>query len=326
MSDVLKRHPSGCPKLLLAPMEGVGSKPFRKAIATVGGFDEATTEFIRVPTNAHIPSLSSKYNPSELNPIPLAAQVMGSDLELMPQMVEALVKAGAKRIDLNCGCPSKTVTGRGAGSSLLKDPKFLFHVAKSMRQVCPVVFSIKLRSGFEDTTLFEDIVLAAQESGADFITLHPRTKVEGYKPPANWSLIAKAKHLLSIPVVGNGDINTVDDALRMLETTNCDALMIGRGAVKDPWIFQKIKAHYANENHVECFQDLSNYLQAFQETIPEDTKLRSRINQFKQLSGFLLEKTEALRNEKKPFLRTPFGSLEEIRSSLEHIYLKTAFS
>lgn len=112
----------GCPYLFLAPMEGVGDRCFRRAMASVGGFDEAVTDFLRVPTNAHIQSLARVYEAGETHPIPLAVQLMGSDAELMAAMAQEVEKRGAPRIDLNCGCPSNTVTGRGAGSSLLKDP------------------------------------------------------------------------------------------------------------------------------------------------------------------------------------------------------------
>jgi tRNA-dihydrouridine synthase C len=135
MSDkLLPKAPSGCPYLLLAPMEGVGDRNFRKAIATIGGFDEAVRDFIRVPKNAHVKSLAAVYEPKELHPIPLAAQIMGSDPDLAAEMVKELARLGAPRIDLNCGCPSNTVTGRGAGSSLLKEPKALHEVAKRRSQ------------------------------------------------------------------------------------------------------------------------------------------------------------------------------------------------
>src|SRR3990167_9061140 len=122
---MLPKDPHGCPYLQLAPMEGVGDLSFRKAIASIGGFDEAVRDFLRVPANAHVKSLSKVYFASELAPIPLAAQIMGSDPDLMAAMAQELVLRGAPRIDVNCGCPSHTVTGRGAGSSLLKDPKLL---------------------------------------------------------------------------------------------------------------------------------------------------------------------------------------------------------
>lgn len=206
--------PNGCPYLQLAPMEGVGDRCFRKAIATIGGFDEAVRDFLRVPKEAHIKSLAAPYNADELAPTPLAAQVMGSDPCLMAEMAQELERKGAPRIDVNCGCPSNTVTGRGAGSSLLKDPGFLHEIAKAVVRSVSIPVTVKMRSGYEDTSLFHENLLAAQESGIAYLTLHPRTKVEGYGPPANWDLIAEAKSFLKIPVVGNGDILSVQDALK----------------------------------------------------------------------------------------------------------------
>lgn len=280
-----------CPKLYLAPMEGVGSKPFRTAIATIGGFDEACTEFLRVPSNAHVPSLSKKYDPNDTYPIPQAAQIMGSIPHLMAEMTKALIERGAKRVDLNCGCPSNTVTGRGAGSSLLKTPNLLYEITKAMYDVSSVPISVKLRSGFEDTSLFDENMLAAQEGGANFVTLHPRTKIEGYKPPARWDLIKRAKDLLDIPVVGNGDINSVEDVSKMLEQTNCDAIMIGRRAVIDPWIFHKVKDHFQKEATPPNWEDTENYIRTFYSLLESD-KERSKINQLKQLASFLFQGNE----------------------------------
>lgn len=215
----LPKNSDGCPYLILAPMEGVGDVCFRKAMAAIGGFDEGVRDFLRVPSNAHIKSLGSRYQSDEITPIPLAAQLMGSDPVLMAEMAVEMELRGAPRVDLNCGCPSNTVTGRGAGSSLLKDPKFLYEIASAMVKAVSIPVTAKLRSGFDDISLFKENVLAAQESGIKFLTLHPRTKVDGYGPPARWDLIAEAKSLLTIPLVGNGDILTVDDALRMLTQT-----------------------------------------------------------------------------------------------------------
>src|SRR5436190_18629546 len=107
---LLPKHRSGCPFLILAPMEGVGDQWFRKAMASIGGFDEAVRDFLRVPSNAHVKSLASVYCADELTPIPLAAQIMGSDLDLMGAMAQEIERRGAPRIDVNCGCPSNTVT------------------------------------------------------------------------------------------------------------------------------------------------------------------------------------------------------------------------
>lgn len=271
---------NGCPYLLLAPMEGLGDRSFRKAMRAVGGFDEAVRDFLRVPRNAHVESLAKVYEADELSPIPLAAQLMGSDLELMAAMAQEIERRGAPRIDVNCGCPSKIVTGRGAGSSLLQDPEFLHDVVKAVVKAVTIPVTVKMRSGFEDTSLFKENLLAAEESGVRYITLHPRTKVDGYGPPARWDLIAEAKRILSIPLVGNGDILTVLDALRMLKETGCDALMIGRGSVINPFLFHEIRSHFSG---LPIKRDLQRFFEVYMAEIPLETLPKARVNKVKQI-------------------------------------------
>ncbi len=307
--ELLPKDRNGCPYLFLAPMEGVGDRCFRRAMASVGGFDEAVTDFLRVPTNAHVQSLARVYEAEETKPIPLAAQLMGSDIELMAAMAKEVEKRGAPRIDLNCGCPSNTVTGRGAGSSLLKDPDLLHQVAKSLVQAVAIPVTIKMRSGYEDTSLFKENLLAAQESGAKYITLHPRTKVEGYGPPARWDLIAEAKSILKIPVVGNGDILSVNDAIQMLKQTSCDALMIGRGSVVNPFIFHQIRSHFSGTRYLNSWEDLKIYLQTYISEIPNESSEKLKINKMKQLMGFLFKSNAALFEKRQQMLTTTYTDL-----------------
>lgn len=307
---MLQKNKDGCPYLIVAPMEGVGDRCFRKALAQIGGFDEAVTEFIRVPSNAHVKSLAAVYDPKEIAPFPLAAQVMGSDPLLMADMAEELQRRGALRIDLNCGCPSNTVTGRGAGSSLLKDPEFLYTIAKAVKSRISVPFTVKMRSGYADVSLFKENLLAAQESGACFITLHPRTKVEGYTPPARWDLIAEAKKILKIPLVGNGDILTVEDALKMLEMTKCDALMIGRGSVIDPFLFHKIKAHFAGKKFCPSWDLLEKFFGVFLAEIPAASSTRGKISKLKQLMSFLFKSNDKLLACKNQMLTGQYSDLD----------------
>lgn len=308
--SLLPKNSDGCPFLILAPMEGVGDRCFRKAMASIGGFDEAVTEFMRVPTNAHVKSLARAYQVNETAPIPLAAQLMGSDPELMAAMAVEVEKRGAPRIDLNCGCPSNTVTGRGAGSSLLKEPNTLHEIAKAMVKAVKVPVTLKMRSGFEDTSLFKENLLAAQESGVRYITLHPRTKVDGYGPPAKWELIAEAKSLLKIPIVGNGDILNVKDALEMLRTTKCDALMIGRGSVINPFIFHEIKAHFSGTTHIPSWRQVERYFKIYLDEIHPESPPRNKINKVKQLMSFLFKGNEALLAQRQTILSSTQTTLE----------------
>jgi tRNA-dihydrouridine synthase C len=306
----LPKDSNGCPFLLLAPMEGVGDRCFRKAMASVGGFDEAVSEFLRVPTNAHVKSLAKEYQADELGTIPLPAQIMGSDPDLMAEMAHELQERGAPRIDLNCGCPSNTVTGRGAGSSLLKDPELLHKIAHAMVKAVDVPVTVKMRSGFEDTSLFTDNLLAAQESGIKFLTLHPRTKVEGYGPPAHWDLIAKAKTILKIPIVGNGDILNVQDALRMLAETHCDALMVGRGSVINPFIFHQIRAHFSGKLYIPDWNKLVQFIDVYIAATPPSMPLKTKLGKMKQLMSFLFKGNAELQKRKQEMLTSTISDLE----------------
>lgn len=300
---LLPKDPHGCPYLFLAPMEGVGDRCFRKAMATIGGFDEAICDFLRVPRNAHIKSLASDYQASELGEYPLAAQIMGSDPDLMAEMGLELERRGAKHLNINCGCPSNTVTGRGAGSSLLKEPNFLNQVARAVVKAVSIPVTIKMRSGYEDTSLFRENLFAAQESGIHYLIIHPRTKVDGYGPPARWDLIAEAKSILRIPVVGNGDIHNVEDAVRMLHATNCDALMVGRGSVANPFIFHEIKSYFSKQPYISTWGQIERYIETYQNEISAEMAEKSRINKFKQLFSFLFKKNEKLL-AKRPLILT----------------------
>lgn len=302
MKSLLPKDENGCPTLILAPMEGVGDRCFRKAMAAIGGFDVAVRDFLRVPKNAHVKSLATVYNPDELAPLPLVAQIMGSDLDLMGDMAREIEQRGAPRIDINCGCPSNTVTGRGAGSSLLKEPDFLFQVAKSVVKSVSIPVTLKMRSGYEDTSLFKENLLAAQESGVQYITLHPRTKVDGYGPPAKWELIAEAKAKLKIPLVGNGDILTVSHALDMLDFTKCDALMIGRGSIINPFIFHQIRAHFAKKSYIPDWNDLIRFFDVYRADMPSDMTPRVRVYKLKQLMSFMFRANDNLLEKRNTVL------------------------
>ncbi|MBS3904156.1 MAG: tRNA-dihydrouridine synthase family protein [Simkania sp.] len=290
-------------------MEGVGDRCFRKAIASIGGFDEAVTDFLRVPRNAHVKSLAREYYAEEISPIPIAAQLMGSEPDLMAAMAQEIESRGAPRIDLNCGCPSNTVTGRGAGSSLLREPSLLHQVAKAMVSSVSIPVTIKMRSGYEDTSLFKENLLAAQESGVQYITLHPRTKADGYGPPARWDLIAEVKSILTIPVVGNGDILNVEDAIRMLQTTQCDALMIGRGSVINPFIFHQIKAHFAKESYQPKWEKLLSYFATYLSEMSDKIPVKVQINKMKQLMSFLFKGNAKLLENRMTILTSSHADL-----------------
>ena len=254
----------GCPALFLAPMEGLGDARFRKALSrdACGAFDDACKEFTRIPAALPNGAKAEKfirklslcgYDARELgennNVIKVSAQLMGSNGELLEMAARELASEGdAPRVDLNCGCPANVVTGKGAGSSLLRDPTLVFECMRSVKNGCegyPAIPSLKMRVGFDDATLFRENVTAACEGGAKILTVHGRTRKQGYRGEADWEKIAEAKSICEkygVMVVGNGDVTSSERAARILRETNCDGVMIGRGAVQDPLLFRRIKS------------------------------------------------------------------------------------
>ena len=300
-NDVMS-NPKNKPLLFLAPMEGLGDAVFRKTMNAFGGFDYATTEFIRIPKNTQsVAGLVKSYDPQELDDTPLIPQIMGECVDTMINAANALAEKGAKRIDLNCGCPSNTVTGKGAGSSLLRCPNNLSSLIETLVKNVSVPVTVKIRTGFDDTSLFLDNIHGISAAGASMLTIHARTRKQGYKLPICWDLIARAKEELAIPVIGNGEIRSLNDAIDMIEQTNCDGLMIGRGVTYNPWIFQQISNHYSGKNsdlqtpyYTEVIDEFYKHLIVSKNT--------NQLNKLKQFVRFGLINTIDT-DEMRPILR-----------------------
>lgn len=229
------------PNIVLAPMAGVTDSVFRRLLLSLGGLGLVTTEM----TNAA--SVSPKamarhrlldYLPEER---PIAMQLSGSEPTLVAAAARQVEALGADIIDFNCGCPSPKVTGGGHGSALLRDLPKLRAMLVAIREAVSVPVTLKFRAGWDESTLnYVDTARLAEEVGVSAIALHPRTKVQGYAGSADWERIAQAKAAVSIPVIGSGDVKSAEDALRRLAETGVDGVMIGRGAMANPWIFRQV--------------------------------------------------------------------------------------
>jgi tRNA-dihydrouridine synthase B len=220
-------------------MEGVTSEATRGLIASYGPVGLVCTEFVRVAGD----KVSRRHLEQQVRKpagVALSVQIMGNDAPLMAEAAGVVAAAGADVVDVNLGCPSKTAARKGVGAALLRDPAVLHRMLVTMRQAVPGLFSAKLRAGFDSSETALDNARAVESAGADFLTVHPRRRVDLYRGVADWRIIALLRRELSIPVVGNGDVWYAADALRMLEETGCDAVMVGRPALRNPWIFRQI--------------------------------------------------------------------------------------
>lgn len=240
---------------MLAPMEGVVEHHVRDILTRIGGLDGCVTEFIRV-TDQKLPyRVFYKYaqeletNCQTPNGTSVKVQLLGSKPEPMAINALALVSYGAKAIDLNFGCPAKTVNSHEGGACLLRHPDRVYAIIKAVRDAVPKEISVsaKIRLGYEDRSSYLENAHAVEAAGANELTVHARSKVDGYKPPAYWHYIADIKAQLTIPVIANGEIWSVQDYLRCREESQCDDVMLGRGLLACPDLAKQIKAHMAGE-------------------------------------------------------------------------------
>eukprot|EP01136_Pigoraptor_vietnamica_P004575 Opistho-1_new@35039 len=230
------------PALILAPMEGVTDAPMRAALGEAGAFTYAVAEFLRVAhtvphrgvVRRHVPELlTGGRTPTGL---PVQVQLLGGDPGRVAEAAAVAHAAGATAVDLNFGCPAKTVNRHDGGAALLRDPPRIRAVVAAVRAALPreVPVSAKLRLGWDTPDAIDEVAGMAAEGGAAWLTVHGRTRAAGYAPPAYWGPIGRVRERLGLPVVANGDIWTADDLRRCRDETGCRHFMLGRGALADP--------------------------------------------------------------------------------------------
>lgn len=242
-------------KLVLAPMEGVVDFKMRELLTDIGGFDLCVTEFIRVVDLTFPRRVFVRYCPELLNGgytksgTPVRIQLLGQVPHALAANARKAVKLGSHGVDLNFGCPAKTVNKSRGGAVLLKEPEQIYQIIKAVREAVPTEHEVsaKIRLGFDDDANSTEIVDAVQQAGASSLAIHARTKRDGYKPPAYWEKIPPLLSRLTIPVIANGEIWQVEDALRCQERSQCQDLMLGRGALATPDLAAKIKAYEADK-------------------------------------------------------------------------------
>jgi nifR3 family TIM-barrel protein len=231
--------------IILAPMAGVSEAPFR-SIALAMGAGLAPTELVSAKGLEHANARTQGYLKHDPKKEPLlSVQIFGGEPESMARAAELSVEQGAKIIDINMGCPVKKVTKTGAGSALMCDPRRAGDIVRAIhgRVGDRVPVTAKIRAGWDDKSKnAPELGRILEDAGVAAVALHPRTRTQGYSGHADWSLIALLREAVKIPVIANGDIQSVDDAERVIDQTGADAVMIGRAALGNPWIFRALAA------------------------------------------------------------------------------------
>lgn len=281
------------PATILAPMAGVTDTVFRRVIRSLGSCGLIMTEFTSAEGLTRNSARTLHYLYFDDDEHPIAAQIFGSVPEVMVSAAAVTEDLGFDQVDINLGCPVKKVVKCG-GSGLLRDLVHLEKLLRAVRAAVKIPLTIKIRSGWDEKNIVAvDVARLAEQVGIEAIAVHPRTRMQGYAGTADWNVIRAVKQVVQIPVIGNGDVRTPQDAVRMIEETGCDAVMIGRAASSNPWIFRQIADYLATGRYDEPtdadrYQLLSGYFRSLIEAEMPDA-----IGKMKQFASLF---THGVRN------------------------------
>lgn len=233
--------------VFLAPMAGITDYPLRKLVASKGVVN-LYSEMVAI--NAINRKNPKTYRIADVSkePYPVVVQLVGNDPELFSEAAKLVADLGAHSLDINMGCPVKKIVGNNSGSALMKDLKLASKIIQATVKATNLSVSVKFRKGWDNNSVNAvEFAKMCEESGASYVTVHGRTRAQGYSGVADWNIIKQVKESVNIPVIGNGDITTVYDAKKMIEETNVDGVMVGRGALGNPWFLGQIH-NYINLN------------------------------------------------------------------------------
>ncbi|MGH9455966.1 MAG: tRNA dihydrouridine synthase DusB [Terriglobia bacterium] len=308
------RHVTIRPAHILAPMAGITDTVFRRFIKQLGGCGLIMTEFVSSEGMLRQNVKSHRFLYYKEGERPISAQIFGSDPEHLADAARMIEDLGFDIIDLNLGCPAKKVVKCG-GSGLLRDLPLLERIFTQIRRAVSIPFTIKMRSGWSD----EEIVAApvarlAERCGVEAVAVHARTRIQGYSGRANWEIIREVKASVKIPVIGNGDVMTPPNAWALQKETQCDAVMIGRAAPSNPWIFRQMMEFASTGAYVEPSElDRYNLIRSYYAMLVEED-MPGAIGKMKQFASWF---THGVRNGAE--LRRQVQSAGDGREVLERV-------
>lgn len=275
------------PPLILSPMAGVTDISFRRLLKRRGGIGLTVSEFISVEGLTRQNPKSKRQMRFFEEERPFAVQIFGGQPERMRMAAEMAEEVGADILDVNCGCPAPKVVKHGGGSGLLRDYARLETILKEIKKAITIPLTIKIRAGFYDSAINAvDTARLAEDCGVEHIALHGRTKEQGYKGLANWDLVRQIKEVVSVPVSGSGDVVNVEGAFARWRETGCDGILIGRGAMANPWIFRQVEdAIHGREIFQPALEDKRAVLHEYFDMLREDMPEMAAIGKMKQLAG-----------------------------------------
>jgi tRNA-dihydrouridine synthase B len=271
------------PPVVLAPMEGVTDRPFRLTVRELGGCGLAVTEF--VSSEAMTRDVADAWRMAEVDPSehPVSIQIYGRDPDRMAAAARSCAALGADLIDINLGCPSKRVTSGCAGSALMREPALCDEIFDAVARAVSIPFTVKMRLGWDHSDHSAPRIAAlATGRGAAMVAVHGRTKSDAYRGSANWTAIRPVREAIDVPLLVNGDIVDLDTALRALEASGADGVMVGRGVMSDPWTLRRISdglrgVPFEEPPLAARFDAIDRFFARLLETYPEGNRGLTRL-------------------------------------------------
>lgn len=275
------------PPLILSPMAGVTDYTFRRLIKRRGGVGLVVSEFVSVEGLTRHNPKSKRQMRFDEEERPYAVQIFGGKVDRMAMGAEMAQEVGADILDVNCGCPAPKVVKNGGGSGLLREPALLEAILKEIKKTITIPLTLKLRTGYSDASInVVDVAKMAEQCGVEHIQVHGRTREQGYKGLANWDLIKQVKDAVSIPVSGNGDITTIEYGMNKWRESGVNGILIGRGAMQNPWIFRQFADVLAgNEPYIPDVSEKKQVLLEFFSMCREEMAEIVALGKMKQLAG-----------------------------------------
>jgi tRNA-dihydrouridine synthase len=285
--DALRRGPA--PILALAPMQDVTDLPFWRLMAAYGGADVYFTEYFRVHATSNLEPWIKESIVKNPTGRPVVAQMIGNDIPALVRTAKQLQQLPVVAIDLNLGCPAPVVYRKCAGGGLLREPRRVDAILGALRDAVRIKFTVKTRVGFDSPAVFDELLPIFAKHSLDLLTVHGRTVAEGYRSEVHYDLIARAVAAMPCPVLANGNVSSAAKAAEVLRLTGARGLMIGRGAIRNPWLFHQIRQQQRGETvFVPRGHDVLQYVrELYRHTAPPGVRESAQVQKMKKYLNFL---------------------------------------